>query len=212
MSDSLRDEEPVKCFVDREWVYSISRNGFTYNDYKSWPEYIHAEIIDGVVYLMASPSERHAFIQGEIHMQLKIALAGKTCEVYKAKFGVRLAYEESGFDRTTVEPDVFVVCDQSIVFNKPECQGVPDFIIEIVSKSETDKDLNKKRELYEKAGVKEYWVIELKHLHIFTPVNGKYVETVKEITASLKQQVSCLQDCVIDFQLIADRYQNSNGY
>ena len=116
-------------------------DSLTYNDYKSWPEDVDAELIDGVVYLMSAPSERHSTIQMDISGQLRDFLKGKTCTVHTAKFGVRLAFEESGFDDTTVEPDIFVVCDQSIVFDKPECQGVPDFIVEIVSKSESGKDL-----------------------------------------------------------------------
>ena len=212
MSDAVRNENTNKYPIDIKWVQSLFRVGFTYNDYKTWPGDVHAEIIDGVVYLMAAPSERHAYIQSNISRQLGNFLDDKTCAVYTAKFGVRLAYEDSGLDQTTVEPDVFVVCDESIVFDKSECQGVPDFIIEIVSKSESDKDLNIKRQRYERAGVKEYWVIELKHLHIFTLIDGEYIETVKEITKDLKQSISCLGGCIIDFQLIANRYAGTENY
>ena len=212
MSDVVMDEESIKYLVDGNWINSIIGNGFTYNDYKNWPEDIHAEIIDGQVYLMAAPNERHSFIQNEIAYQLTHYFRGKTCTVHTAKFGVRLAYEESGLDKTTVEPDIIIVCDQSIVHNKPTCQGVPDFILEIISRGESKKDLLIKKERYERAGVKEYWVVGQKHLHVFTLANGKYLETVKELSPDLKQPLALFHDCVIDFQLIADRYKDSKEY
>ena len=208
MSDSILDDDQYevepKVHVEREWITSISRRDLTYNDYKNWPENVHAEIIDGQVYLMAAPNERHAFIQMEISKQLAIYFSGKTCLVYTAKFGVRLDYKESGLDTTTVEPDVFIVCDRSIVRGKATCEGTPDFILEIISKGEAKKDLEIKRECYEKAGVKEYWAVGQTRLHIFNLVNGKYTETVKELTQDLKQPLNEFPDCIVDFRLIAE--------
>ena len=199
MLSVIKDDEYPQYFVrGLDWIQSISRGDFTYNDYKNWPEDVHAEILDGTVYLMAAPSERHAFIQGEIYGQLYNFLRGKTCTPYTAKFAVRLDYMESGEDKKVVEPDVFVVCNQSIVRDKPACQGVPDFILEIVSRAESKKDLVIKKELYERAGVKEYWVIGQKHLHVFVMSDGKYSELVKELSCELKQPVSCLDGCLID--------------
>ena len=205
MSDSLLDDDQYfEPKVNFEWVKTLFRKDFTYNDYKSWPEDVHAEIIDGQVYLMAAPNDRHAHIQMEISKQLAIYFTGKTCVVRTAKYGVRLAYEESGLDKTTVEPDILIVCDRSKIINKPECQGSPDFIIEIVSKGESKKDLEIKRELYERAGVKEYWVIGQTKLHIFNLVDGKYTETIKELTKDLKQPLYEFPDCIVDFLLVAE--------
>ena len=207
MSDSIRNnEESTHCLVDKEWVQTLFRKDFTYNDYKLWPEDVHAEIIDGQVYLMAAPNDRHAHIQMVISAQLYNYFADKTCVVRTAKFGVRLAYEESGLDTTTVEPDILIVCDRSKILNKPECQGTPDFILEIVSKGEAKKDLKIKKERYERAGVKEYWVIDQTKLHIFILTDNKYVETVKTLSTDLKQPLALFNDCVIDFQRIADMY------
>jgi len=205
MSDSLLDDDQYfEPRVNFEWVKSVLRRDLTYNDYKSWPEDVHAEIIDGQVYLMAAPNDRHAFIQMEISRQLGNYFLDKTCVVRTAKLGVRLDYKESGLDTTTVEPDILIVCDQSKVLSKPECQGTPDFILEIISKGEAKKDLQIKRERYERAGVNEYWVIGQTKLHIFNLVNGKYTETIKELTKDLKQPLSQFSDCIVDFRRIAE--------
>jgi len=208
----MEDAEPACYVVHHAWLQSLFRRGFTYNDYKTWPDNVNAEIIDGVVYLMASPSERHAFIQGEIFGQLRESLRGKPCTPYTAKFGVRLEYDETGLDKTTVGPDVFVVCDPAKVLNLSTCQGTPDFIVEIVSKNETRKDLDVKRRKYEQAGVREYWVVERKHLHVFVLENGKYAETVLELAVDLKQPVRSLDGCVVDFGPIVERYRGSDIY
>ena len=205
MSDSLLDDDQFfEPKVNFEWFKSVVRRDLTYNDYKSWPENVHAEIIDGQVYLMAAPNDRHAFIQTNITIQLGNYFLDKTCQVRTAKFGVRLDYKESGLDTTTVEPDILIVCDQSKIKDKPECQGTPDFIIEIVSKGEAKKDLEIKRERYERAGVKEYWAIGQTKLHIFNLANGKYTETIKELTKDLKQPLNEFPDCIVDFQPIAE--------
>ena len=206
MSDSLLDDDQYETEprINLEWAKSVFRRDLTYNDYKSWPEDVHAEIIDGQVYLMAAPNDRHAFIQMVISGQLDYYFQDKTCEVRTAKFGVRLDYQESGFDTTTVEPDILIICDRAKIINKPECQGSPDFILEIVSKGEAKKDLQIKRERYERAGVKEYWVIGQTKLHIFNLVNGKYAETIKEFTKDLKQPLSQFPDCIVDFRRIAE--------
>ena len=205
MSDSLLEADPLdRLDLERKWVTCVSRRDLTYNDYKSWPEDIHAEIIDGQVYLMAAPNHRHAHIQMVISGQLDNYFMDKTCLVITAKFGVRLDYQESGLDTTTVEPDILIVCDRAKVLNKPECQGTPDFILEIVSKGELKKDLEIKRDRYERAGVKEYWVIGQTKLHIFNLINGKYTETIKELTQDLKQPLNEFPDCIVDFRRIAE--------
>ena len=208
MSDSLLDDNQYKIEyrLNPEWVQTLFRKDFTYNDYKLWPEDVHAEIIDGQVYLMAAPNVRHGYIQMEISRQLGNYFSGKTCLVFTAKIGVRLDYQESGLDKTTVEPDILIVCDRSKIINGMECHGSPDFVIEIVSQGETKKDLEIKREQYERAGVKEYWVIGQAKLHIFNLDNGKYTETIKELTKDLQQPLNEFPDCIVDFRRIAEEY------
>ncbi len=84
---------------------------YTYADYCTWPEDERWELVDGVPYAMASPSDAHQVISVEISRQLANFLVGKPCQVFHAPFDVRLNAETG--DDTVVQPDIFVVCDKS---------------------------------------------------------------------------------------------------
>jgi len=131
--------------------------GFTYSDYITWNDKIRWEIIDGEAYAMAAPSPRHQRISGEIFRQLANYLRGKPCEVFAAPLDVRLAAD--WFDNTVVQPDIIVICDNSVIDDK-SIKGVPDFVIEILSPYNPKRDTVAKRRRYEQAGVKEYWIVD----------------------------------------------------
>lgn len=140
----------------------IDRNNYTYRDYLSWPEGERWEIIDGVPQMMAPPSRIHQEILTELLAQFHNYLREKPCKVYPAPFGVRLPTGNEKSDQeiaTVVEPDIVVVCDLSKL-DEHGCKGAPDLIIEIVSPTSVKNDMLKKFNLYESAGVKEYWIIE----------------------------------------------------
>jgi Uma2 family endonuclease len=61
--------------------------------------------------------------------------------------------------KKVVEPDITIVCDKSIIDEKG-CNGAPDMIIEIISPSSIKMDRSIKFNSYEKAGVREYWIVE----------------------------------------------------
>jgi Uma2 family endonuclease len=63
-----------------------------------------------------------------------------------------------GVINTVVQPDITVVCDPSKITEKG-CNGSPDLVMEVISKSSVTRDLHEKYGVYEKAGVKEYWII-----------------------------------------------------
>ena len=134
---------------------------YTYADYKEWEldEGERYELIYGVPYAMASPNERHQATLGSIFYQLYSYLQGKTCKVYPAPFDVRLFYEEDEDDDTVVQPDIVVVCDKDKL-GEEGCRGAPDFVVEILSPSNTAIEMEIKRRLYMEAGVREYWVID----------------------------------------------------
>lgn len=135
---------------------------YTYRDYASWPEEERCEIIDGVLYMQAAPSRIHQEILMELSRQIANYLAGKPCKVYPAPFCVRLPDGDEKSDKdikTVVEPDISIVCDQSKL-DEQGCIGAPDMIIEITSPSSVRKDRLEKFYKYEKAGVREYWIVE----------------------------------------------------
>jgi len=134
---------------------------WTYADYKAWELQPgeRYEIIYGEAYAMSAPTTRHQLIQMELSRQIAVYLVGKPCKVIPAPFDVRLFFEEDESDTTVVQPDVSIVCDREK--RGPEgCRGAPDFVAEILSPSNTASDMERKRLLYKKAGVREYWVLD----------------------------------------------------
>jgi Uma2 family endonuclease len=103
---------------------------YTYEDYLNRDDDIRFELIDGVIYMLATPVQVHQEIAGEIHGQLWSFLKGKPCKVFMAPFGVRLN-ADSG-DNTILEPDLFVVCDLKKLDGK-SCVGAPDLVVEVLS-------------------------------------------------------------------------------
>ncbi len=133
----------------------------TYADYLEWPEDERWELIDGVAYNMGpAPSTRHQFVFGGLFYQIYKFLLGRKCSVWAAPFDVRfhegITNDDSIID--VVQPDLVVICDPSKLDDRG-CLGAPDFIVEIISPSTAGKDYILKSKLYEKNGVKEYWIV-----------------------------------------------------
>ena len=129
---------------------------YTTEDIYALPDGQRAELIDGRIYDMAPPSFRHQKILMElsaaIHRHIKSH--GGSCEVLPAPFAVFLNKDDLNY----VEPDISVVCDKSKLDDKG-CNGVPDWVIEIVSPSTSHIDYGIKLFKYRSAGVREYWVV-----------------------------------------------------
>ena len=121
---------------------------------------------------------------------------GKPCKLYAAPFDVRLngAGDE---DDTVVQPDIVVVCDKSKLDDKG-CNGAPDMVIEILSPSSTRHDMFIKFIRYQKAGVREYWVVDpdVKKVIAYILENGRYCGSVYADTESAPVHV--LEGCVIN--------------
>lgn len=159
-----------------------SNKEFTYGDYCLWPESERWELIDGVAFDMSpAPSRQHQFILVELVSQIHDLLSEAPCEVYCAPFDVRFPdyAEQKGSEiLTVVQPDLVVVCDKEMLDDKG-CVGAPDLVVEILSPSTMSKDLHQKFSLYEKYGVKEYWVISPGDKVLFRYIlstEGNYLE------------------------------------
>lgn len=138
--------------------YGKKRQGnYTLEDYYALPEDRRTELIDGVLYDMASPSGVHQELIGILYLlfaQFVQAQKGP-CKVIVSPFDVQLDRD----DRTMVEPDLMVICDREKIQMRC-CYGAPDMVIEIVSPSSRRKDLILKTQKYMDAGVREYWIID----------------------------------------------------
>lgn len=180
-------------------------NRYTMAEALTWDEQDRIELIDGYPVMMAPPSRVHQKISGELFGQLRDYLKGKKCEIYHAPFAVRL-FERDG-ERpedvdTLVEPDISVVCDPSKL-DDIGCKGAPDLVMEILSPSTTRHDKFTKFNLYQRAGVREYWIVDPadKSVQVFVLEDGRY--TAKDFGASGDRlRVNILEDCVVDLSQV----------
>ncbi|MEX8546716.1 MAG: Uma2 family endonuclease [Mucilaginibacter sp.] len=135
---------------------------YTYADYLKWTFDERLELIKGYIFEMSpAPAEIHERISQRINRALLIFFYNKPCEVYTAPFDVRLV-RKTVSDRkitTVLQPDICVICDLAKIDEKG-CLGAPDIVVEILSPGNNKKELQNKYEVYEEAGVKEYWVFE----------------------------------------------------
>jgi Uma2 family endonuclease len=162
--EELLDETPKYVVSEPPVEYGLTNPiRYTYADYMSWMDDTRRELIDGIVYLFGAPLRHHAKASASLFYRFYNFIfrrKGK-CEVYHAPFDVRFPKNgETADDKiyTVVQPDICVICDPKKLDNKG-CIGAPDLIVEIQSPSTAKKDLYEKFNLYEKHGVKEYWVV-----------------------------------------------------
>ncbi len=178
---------------------------YTFADVLTWEENDRIELIDGEAYMMAPPSRAHQKISGELFGQLRDYLKGKTCEVYHAPFAVRPFERDGEYPEdvdTLVEPDISVVCDPSKL-DDIGCKGAPDLVMEILSPSTTRHDRFTKFNLYQRAGVREYWIVDPrdKTVQVFVLEEGRYA-TKDFGTTGDTVRVNVLEDCTIDLSLV----------
>ena len=174
---------------------------YTYADYLTWDEQEHIELIEGAPVMMSPPSRAHQEISGELFRQIANYLEGKKCRVYAAPFAVRL-FEKPTDDAssvdTVVEPDLSVVCDRDKLDAKG-CKGAPDLVIEILSPSSIRNDRLTKFNLYQRAGVREYWIVNPseKSVQVFVLESGHYTATALGSESDVLK-VNVLDGCYID--------------
>lgn len=130
------------------------------------PEDVRAEVIDGQLFYMASPTATHQRLLGFLHGTIWNYIREKKgrCQVYPAPLAVYFNKDH----HTYLEPDVILVCDPGKMTEKG-CYGAPDFVAEIVSPSTQSRDYLLKLNKYQSAGVKEYWILDIrkKTIHVY---------------------------------------------
>lgn len=135
---------------------------FTYGDYLRWTGDERWELIDGEAFSMSpAPSRQHQEVVGALYLQIASFLRGHPCRAYVAPFDVRLprAGEADSEIETVVQPDLVVVCDPTKL-DDAGCRGAPDWVIEVLSPQTAARDRLQKREIYERHGVREYWLVD----------------------------------------------------
>lgn len=122
------------------------------------------ELIDGEVYLLASPSFGHQVVVGEIAWHFSNYFRGKSCRPVTAPLDIRLFGFATKFEENpnVVQPDVAVICDEEKVNEDGRYEGIPTLVVEVLSPSTMGKDMVAKLNLYMKSGVSEYWIVDTK--------------------------------------------------
>ena len=106
---------------------------YTIDDIYNLPDGQRAELIDGELYMMATPNRIHQRLVMELFLNAD--------------------------DKLYFEPDISVICDKDKLTDEG-CKGAPDWIIEIVSPSSRQMDYYKKLFKYRTAGIREYWIVD----------------------------------------------------
>lgn len=152
---------------------------YTYADYYKWQFEERVELIKGFIFKMSPAANRvHQEIAGNIHAQIWAFLRNKPCRVYMAPFDVRFP-RKSKDDKniiTVLQPDVCVICNLELLDEKG-CLGAPDLVVEVLSPGNSKKEFKNKFDVYEEAGVREYWIVDPTHqsLQVNKLVGDKYV-------------------------------------
>ncbi len=184
---------------------------YTYGDYRTWPEDVRYELIDGIAWLMSpAPGRRHQELVGELFYQARQALEGKDCRAYLSPFDVRLPRGDESDDAidTVVQPDVLVVCDPAKL-DEAGLRGAPDWVVEVLSPSTAAHDQTRKLAVYERAGVPEVWLVHPadRVLTRYRLVDGRYgrpeIQELEGVTA-----VAVLPEIIIDWAVVTAQLDN----
>ena len=146
----------TRYHVGGNTVMKTEERLYTIADIEALPEGERAELIDGKMYMMATPTATHQRLIGFLHVEFYNYIKGKEgkCEVFLSPFAVYLN-ETNNY----VEPDLIVVCGKDKVDEKG-CHGGPDLAIEIVSPGSKRMDYAIKLFKYRTYGVREYWIVD----------------------------------------------------
>jgi len=136
---------------------------YSYADYLTWRFQERLELFKGRLFKMSpAPSTNHQKVASNLHGILWSKFKNHSCQLFSAPFDVRLLDKKKSTNDseifTVVQPDLCVICDENKL-DQRGAFGAPDLVIEILSPGNSKKELKYKYDLYEEAGVLEYWIV-----------------------------------------------------
>jgi Uma2 family endonuclease len=137
---------------------------YDYND-DVWEETLNGKIVA----MSPRPATNHNIVSNNISNIFHNYLKGKPCKTFMDGIDVHMTEDD------TVIPDALIVCERDKI--KPDgIYGAPDLIVEVLSPGTAKRDKGYKKDLYERCGVKEYWIVDISNLSIevYLINNGKY--------------------------------------
>ncbi len=154
-------------------VVSAREKIYTYEDYQSLPEGAPYQLIGGELIMTPAPSIYHQIISGRLEFQMRAFLSQQNLGlILDAPVDVCLGETE------TYQPDIlFISKERMEIIESARINGAPDLVVEIISPSTAYYDLRKKFKIYERYGVKEYWIVdpEDKSVQVFILKDGKFI-------------------------------------
>ena len=203
-SDLLREPAPAYGAEARRYAETSDRKN-TIDDYYALPDDRRAELIDGKIYDMSSPSYKHQGIISEVHFQIKSCIKKnkKKCRVFAAPCDVQL--DRNNY--TMVQPDLQVICDDENL-RRYVYFGAPDFVMEVMSKSNRSHDLITKLYKYKNAGVREYWIVdpESEQVMVYLFEKGelpRFYQRNDKVPLDISEGT-----CVVDFKEVFDEVED----
>lgn len=195
--DAVKNEFFAVGFDNREDFMEIDggKQIHTVEEILALPEGVRAELLDGEMFMMASPALIHqdTLVWLNVEIWNYIRDRGGKCKVLPAPFGVFLKND----DKNYVEPDIVVICNRDRL-DERGCHGAPDWAIEIVSPSSKTMDYYKKLEAYSSAGVREYWVVDpVKETVVTYDLEHEEAPVMYHFTDSVKAGI--FEELVVDF-------------
>jgi Uma2 family endonuclease len=154
---------------------------YSYADYLLWKFKERVELIKGKIFKMSpAPNISHQEISRNINRVLDQYFFEKSCKVFYAPLDVLLMDSKKSPENeihTVVQPDLCVICDLSKIADGKKCVGAPDLIVEILSPGNSKKEMDYKFDLYQEAGVLEYWLVypEERSINIFVLKDQRYI-------------------------------------
>lgn len=176
---------------------------YTLEDYYAVPEDRRVELIDGVIYDMGAPNNKHQVLVGEIFAVLRDYIRRKRgkCIAVLSPADVQLDCD----NKTMLQPDVFVICDRDKLLLS-HTYGAPDFVVEILSPSTRKRDIGLKLGKYIDAGVREYWIVDPKNQKVIVyDLEKDLLPVIYGFNESVPVQIFD-GDCKIDFAEIMEYY------
>jgi len=178
LTANINDGEKREFFIPAIYSPSLWENKipvkrtYTYEDYTRLPEGAPYQLIGGELIMTPSPMPYHQELSRELGFKLfSFVKENDLGHVYYAPLDVY-------FSETDVyQPDIlFIEKKRSEIIGKTKIEGSPDIVVEILSPSTAYYDLRKKFRIYEKFGVKEYWIVdpELKRIEVYGNENSIY--------------------------------------
>ncbi len=183
-------------------IYRSPKKAYTYQDYLDLPEDgKRYEVINGELVMAPAPSTGHQDVSGNLFFELKkFVEENKRGKIYSAPIDVVLS------DHNVVQPDIlFISNERKQIITEKNISGAPDLIIEIVSPSSGYYDLIEKKEIYERFGVKEYWIVDPKKhwLEIYFNDNGKF-RLAQRVEKTGKAKSAILKELEIQLEKLFD--------